>query len=164
MKTYKLLSGLRYSESSGIAVLDSDRIGDLQPGQRSKAQTRGLAEKAMQIHMQRIVRSFVGFAYCADQFYSRAVAEARDLTTELSNDTRDEVLDGPVGFDSRAQRRRKFAADLGLQATCSEWKRRALSALAKKSPAKRGSLPSARRAACNSIDRSRNHPDGGFRI
>lgn len=70
----------------------------------------------MQIHMQRIVGSFVGSAYGAGQFYSRAVTDARDLTTKLSNDTRDEDLNGPVGFDNRAQCKREFAADMGLQA------------------------------------------------
>ncbi|OYY84078.1 MAG: hypothetical protein B7Y61_09605, partial [Rhizobiales bacterium 35-66-30] len=32
------------------------------------------------------------------------------------NDARDEDLDGPVGFSSAAQRKREFAADMGLQA------------------------------------------------
>lgn len=35
---------------------------------------------------------------------------------QLANDARDEDLDGPVGFDTQAQRKREFAADLGLQA------------------------------------------------
>ncbi|NTF97783.1 hypothetical protein [Rhizobium rhizogenes] len=110
---------LRISESFGLALIDSDGIRDLHRGQlieSADALKDGLAEKAMQIHMQRIVGSFVGSAYGAGQFYSRAVTEARDLTTKLSNDTRDEDLDGPVGFDSRAQRKREFAADMGLQA------------------------------------------------
>lgn len=110
---------LRISESFGLSLIDSDGIRDLHRGQlieSADALKDGLAEKAMQIHMQRIVGSFVGSAYGAGQFYSRAVTEARDLTTKLSNDTRDEDLDGPVGFDSRAQRKREFAADMGLQA------------------------------------------------
>lgn len=48
--------------------------------------------------------------------HSRSVTEARDLTAKLSNDYRDENPEGPVGFDSRAQRKREFAADMGLQA------------------------------------------------
>ncbi|QKX00451.1 MULTISPECIES: hypothetical protein [unclassified Agrobacterium] len=110
---------LRISESFGLALIDSDGIRNLHRGQlieSAEALKDGLAEKAMQIHMQRIVGSFVGSAYGAGQFYSRAVTEARDLTTKLSNDTRDEDLDGPIGFDSRAQRKREFAADMGLQA------------------------------------------------
>lgn len=109
----------RISESFGLTVVDSDGIRDLHRQQlidSAEALKEGLAEKAMQIHMQRIVGSFVGSAYGAGQFYSRAVTEARDLTTKLSNDFRDEDLDGPVGFDSRAQRKREFAADMGLQA------------------------------------------------
>ena len=47
---------------------------------------------------------------------SRAVTEAREATAKLANDSRDEDLDGPVGFDSQAQRKREFAADMGLQA------------------------------------------------
>jgi len=110
---------LRISESFGLAVVDSDGIRELHRHQlidSAEALKEGLAEKAMQIHMQRIVGSFVGSAHGAGQFYSRAVTEARDLTTKLSNDFRDEDLDGPVGFDSKAQRKREFAADMGLQA------------------------------------------------
>jgi hypothetical protein len=110
---------LRISESFGLALIDSDGIRDLHRQQlidSAEALTDGLGEKAMQIHMQRIVGSFVGSAYGAGQFYSRSVTEARDLTTKLSNDFRDEDRDGPVGFDSRAQRKREFAADMGLQA------------------------------------------------
>ncbi len=69
----------------------------------------------MQIHLQRIVGSYVGSAYGAGQFYSKAVTEAKDATAKLANDIRDEDLDGPVGFDSNAQRKREFAADMGLQ-------------------------------------------------
>ncbi|SDN38146.1 hypothetical protein [Ensifer sp. YR511] len=109
----------RISESFGLPVVDSDGIRELHRAQlidSAEALKDGLAEKAMQIHMQRLVGSFVGSAYGAGQFYSRSVTEARDLTTKLSNDYRDEDLEGPVGFDSRAQRKREFAADMGLQA------------------------------------------------
>lgn len=110
---------IRICESFGLAIVDSDGIRELHRSQlidSADALKEGLAEKAMQIHMQRIVGSFVGSAYGAGQFYSRAVTEARDLTTKLSNDDRNEDLDGPVGFDGRAQRKREFAADMGLQA------------------------------------------------
>ncbi|HCL66052.1 MAG TPA: hypothetical protein DIC56_14690 [Rhizobium sp.] len=113
------IQALRISESFGLSVIDSDGIRDLHRGQlieSAEALKDGLGEKAMQIHMQRIVGSFVGSAYGAGQFYSRSVTQARDLTTKLSNDYRDEDLEGPVGFDSRAQRKREFAADMGLQA------------------------------------------------
>ena len=89
----------RISESFGLAAVDSDGIRELHRAQlieSAAALKDGLAEKAMQIHMQRIVGSFVGSAYGAGQFYSRSVTEARDLTCKLSNDDRDEDLEGPV--------------------------------------------------------------------
>ena len=106
------------SESFGLPVLDSDGIRDFH--QRSLIEgadtlSEGLSDKAMQIHLQRIVGSYVGSAYGAGQFYSKAVTEAKDATAKLANDIRDEDLDGPVGFDSNAQRKREFAADMGLQ-------------------------------------------------
>ncbi|QWW72476.1 hypothetical protein [Rhizobium sp. WYJ-E13] len=110
---------LRISESFGLPVIDSDGIRELHYSQlidSAEALKDGLGEKAMQIHMQRMVGSFIGSAYGAGQFYSRSVTEARDLTTKLASEFRDEDLEGPVGFDSRAQRKREFAADMGLQA------------------------------------------------
>jgi hypothetical protein len=106
------------SESFGLPVLDSDGIRELH--QRMIVETadslsEGLGERAMQIHLQRIVGAYVGSAHGAGQFYSRAVTEARDATAKASNDLRDEDLDGPVGFDSTAQRKREFAADMALQ-------------------------------------------------
>ena len=70
----------------------------------------------MQIHLQRIVGAYVGSAHGAGQFYSRAVTEARDATAKAACDARDEDVDGPVDFDGPAQRKREFAADMGLQA------------------------------------------------
>ena len=78
----------------------------------------GLGERAMEIHLQRIVGAFVGSAHGAGQFYSKAVSEARDMTAKIANDERDEDRDGPVGFESQAQRKREFAADMALQAFC----------------------------------------------
>jgi hypothetical protein len=75
-----------------------------------------LSEKAMQIHLQRIVGAYVGSACGAGEFYGKAVSDARQATAKLCNDARDEDLDGPAGFDSRAQRKREFAAEMGLQA------------------------------------------------
>jgi hypothetical protein len=110
---------LRICESFGLPVIDGDGIRNLHRAQlieSAEALKDGLGERAMQIHMQRIAGSFVGSAYGAGQFYSHSVTQARDLTARLSNDMRDEDLDGPVGFDSQAQRKREFAADMGLQA------------------------------------------------
>ncbi|WP_336814150.1 hypothetical protein [Bosea sp. MMO-172] len=109
----------RISESFGLAVLDSNGIRDLHERlivETADSLSEGLAERAMQIHLQRIVGAYVGSAHGAGQFYTRAVTEARDATAKSACDDRDEDLDGPVGFDGKAQRRREFAADMGLQA------------------------------------------------
>lgn len=106
------------SESFGLPVLDSDGIRDLHEKlivETADSLSEGLGERAMQIHLQRIVGAYVGSAHGAGQFYSRAVSEARDATAKAANDARDEDLDGPVGFDSAAQRKREFAADMGIQ-------------------------------------------------
>jgi hypothetical protein len=106
------------SESFGLPVLDSDGIRDLHEKliiETADALNEGLGERAMQIHLQRIVGAYVGSAHGAGQFYSRAVTEARDATAKAANDARNEDLDGPVGFDSAAQRKREFAADMGIQ-------------------------------------------------
>ncbi|NHT77661.1 hypothetical protein C8J35_1249 [Rhizobium sp. PP-F2F-G38] len=110
---------LKIAESFGNAVVDSDGIRDEHERlltESAASLSEGLGEKAMQIHLQRIVGAFVGSAHGAGQFYSRAVSEARDATAKASNDARDEDLDGPVGYDSAAQRKREFAADMGIQA------------------------------------------------
>jgi hypothetical protein len=106
------------SESFGLPVLDSDGVRDLHERlivETADALREGLADRAMQIHLQRIVGAYVGSAHGAGQFYSRAVSEARDATAKAANDTRDEDLDGPIGFDSAAKRKREFAADMALQ-------------------------------------------------
>ncbi|WP_137137289.1 hypothetical protein [Rhizobium sp. FKY42] len=110
---------LKIAESFGTAILDSDGIRDLHERlivETATALSDGLGERAMQIHLQRIVGAYVGSAYGAGQFYSKAVTEARDATAKGSADARDEDLDGPVGYDSAAQRKREFAADMGVQA------------------------------------------------
>lgn len=108
----------KIAESFGTAIVDSDGIRSLHERlivETAESLSEGLGEKAMQIHLQRIVGAFVGSAHGAGQFYSRAVTEARDATAKASNDARDEDLDGPVGYDSGAQRKREFAADMGVQ-------------------------------------------------
>ena len=106
------------SESFGLPILDSDGIRNLHEKliiETADALNEGLGERAMQIHLQRIVSAYVGSAYGAGQFYSRAVTEAREATQKLANEARDEALEGPAGFDSAAQRKREFAADMAMQ-------------------------------------------------
>lgn len=81
----------------------------------ARALASALTEKAMQIHLQRVVGSFVGSAFGAAQFYSTKVSEARRLTMASENDERDEDRGGVAGFDSKADRARLFAAEMGLQ-------------------------------------------------
>jgi hypothetical protein len=110
---------LRICESFGLPVPDSEGVRDIHVrliADTSAALSEGLGERAMKIHLQRIVGAYVASAHGAGQFYSRAVSEARDATAKSANDRRDEDLDGPVGFDSAAQRKREFAADVGIQA------------------------------------------------
>ena len=113
------VQALRIAESFGSAVVDGDRVRDKHERliiETADALSEGLAEKAMQIHLQRIVGAYVGSAHGAGQFYSRAVTEARDATAKAANDARDDDRDGIVGYDNSAQRKREFAADMGIQA------------------------------------------------
>jgi hypothetical protein len=110
---------LKIAESFATAILDSDGIRDMHERlivETATGLSEGLGELAMQIHLQRIVGAYVGSAHGAGQFYSKAVTEARDATAKNAVDARDEDLDGPVGYDSAAQRKREFAADMGIQA------------------------------------------------
>jgi len=75
-----------------------------------------LNERAMAMHLQRIVGAYVGSAHGAGNFYSQKVTVARDETSRLANDHRDEDRDGVMGFESKGARARHFAAEMGLQA------------------------------------------------
>ena len=75
-----------------------------------------LNDKAMEIHLQRVVGSFVSSAYGAATFYGTKVTQAKDLTMKSQNDDRDEDRGGVSGFESKAERARQFAAEMGLQA------------------------------------------------
>ena len=73
-------------------------------------------ERAIEIHLQRIVGSFVGSACAAGEFYSAKVSDAKNLTSKLGNDDRDEDREPIYGLESKAQRAREFAAKAGMQA------------------------------------------------
>jgi hypothetical protein len=85
-------------------------------GNMAKAFDGTLNDKATAMHFQRVVGSLVTSAFGAGQFYSQKISEARDLTAKSANEHRDEDRDGAYGFDSKAQRARQFAAEMGLQA------------------------------------------------
>ena len=73
-------------------------------------------EVALKIHVQRLVGAHIASAFRAGEFYSTRITVARDTTTKLTADNRDEDSDGVYGFESRAARARQFAAEAGLQA------------------------------------------------
>jgi len=73
-------------------------------------------DKALEIHMQRIVDGFVRSAHGAGNFYDNKAAEARRATSAIANDDRDEDRHGIDGLQNRAQRACEFAATVGLQA------------------------------------------------
>jgi hypothetical protein len=75
-----------------------------------------LNEKALAIHLQRIVGSYIASAHGAAQFYGTKVTTARDLTARLQNEDRDDDRGGPLGLDDKATRARQFAAQTGVQA------------------------------------------------
>jgi hypothetical protein len=75
-----------------------------------------LSDKALEMHLQRIVGAYVGSAFGSGQFYSTKVSQAIEASSSLANDARDEDRDGVSGFESRAERVRVFAAEMGLQA------------------------------------------------
>ncbi len=80
-----------------------------------KALGEALNERALQIHLQRIVGAHVASAYGTAQFYGAKLSAAKDLTTRLGNDDRDEDRGGPSGFEDKAARARRFAAEMALQ-------------------------------------------------
>ena len=77
------------------------------------ALTDTLNDRALAMHLQRIVGSFVGSAYGAGKFYSDKVTQARDLTAKIANEDRNEDREGVSGCATRA---RQFAGEMGIQA------------------------------------------------
>ena len=102
----------------GLEPVDYDGIRDATQEhitQGAQAFGTALNEKALQIHLQRITGAFVSSAFGAAQFYGTKKSAAMELTSRLLNDDRDEDRDGPIGFDSKAERARLFAAEMALQ-------------------------------------------------
>jgi hypothetical protein len=109
----------KISTTFGLDPVDFDGIREAteeQIGLSVKALQPTVNDTAMRIHLQRVVGSFVGSAHGAATFYSSKVTIARELTTKLANEDRDEDRDGVLGFDSKAARARQFAAETGLTA------------------------------------------------
>jgi hypothetical protein len=107
------------SATFGLEPVDAAGIRDATKNlivQSANVLTANLNEKALQMHLQRVIGAFVSSACGAGQIYGQKISQARDMTTRLANEDRDEDQDGPSGFDSRAARARLFAAETGLQA------------------------------------------------
>ena len=103
----------------GLSVPDFDGIREAHESalrQMWRSFDDALNERATLMHFQRNTGSLVSSAAGAGRFYSEKVSAAREMTSSLANDHRDEDRDAPVGFDSKAQRAREFAADMAIQA------------------------------------------------
>ncbi len=74
-----------------------------------------LNEKALEMHLQRIVDAYVRSAHGAGNFYDGKAAIARQLTSAIANEDRDEDRPGIDGTENKAQRACEFAAVVGLQ-------------------------------------------------
>ena len=94
---------IRFQTGSAITAL-SNAVGDC------------LNDMALRMHMQRIVGAYVGSAYGAGNFYDTKATQARDLTSSVRNDDRDEDRMGIDGQANRAERAREFAAVTAVQA------------------------------------------------
>ena len=73
-----------------------------------------LNDKATEMHFQRIVGALVGSAVGAGRFYSTKVA--RPPPRRRAANGGDDEHGSPIGFESKAQRTREFAADMAMQA------------------------------------------------
>ena len=68
------------------------------------------------MHLQRVVGAYIGSVHSAGNFYDAKAYLARNLSSALFNEDRDEDRPGVDGQANRAERARVFAATVGLQA------------------------------------------------
>jgi hypothetical protein len=109
----------RMSSAYGLDPVDYHGVREAteeQTGLSAQVLHPTVNETAMRIHLQRIVGAFVSSAHGAAGFYQSKVTQARDLTSKLANEDRDEDRDGVYGFETKAARARQFAAQAGLTA------------------------------------------------
>ena len=107
-KVYRVF-GLEPVDVDGIATATETSLI-----QQSEDLRSALSDKAMEMHFQRVVGAYVGSAFGAAQFFDSKRATARDMASKM-NDNRDEVRDGPSGFESKVERAQSFAADMARQ-------------------------------------------------
>jgi len=109
----------KVSSSFGLLLPEYETIRDTHEQLLRKAWLsfdEALNDKATAMHFQRIVGAFVSSAQGAGNFYSDKVTEARNLTSALASEYRDEDREAPAGFESKAERARQFAAEMAMQA------------------------------------------------
>ncbi len=75
-------------------------------GTVARAMTSYMNETAMRMHLQRIVGAHIGSAFGAGQFYDTKAEQARNLTSAIANEDRDEDRMGVDGGANRAARAR----------------------------------------------------------
>ena len=109
--TIARMFGLDDVDEAGIRESAEECFGRL-----GQALRPHLNDRALAIALQRMVGAYVGSAFGAGQFYSNKVSEAQAATNRLLNDGADEDREEGSGFETAAQRKREFAAEVGLQA------------------------------------------------
>ena len=87
-----------------------------QVARSAKVLSDNLSDKAVEMHLQRIVDAFVRSAHGAGTFYESKAKIARDLNSKVMNQDRDEDRMGVDGTPNDAERAREFAALMGVQA------------------------------------------------
>ncbi len=75
-----------------------------------------LSERAVEMHLGRIVDAHVRSAHGAGLFYGTKAKVARDLNSKVANEDRDEDRMGVDGLANDAERAREFAAQMAVQA------------------------------------------------
>jgi len=103
----------------GLEDVDYEKIRDtvqLNCLGENDALRKVLSEKALQMHLERIVGAYVASAWGAANFYSNKATEAARLNSSFACDDRDEDRDGVAGFESKRDRAREFAAQMASQA------------------------------------------------
>ena len=103
----------------GMVEVDYDAIREATEehiARSAAALADNLSDRAIEMHLQRIVDAFVRSAHGADTFYEGKAKIARDLNSRVANEDRDEDRIGIDGTANRAERAREFAAQMGLQA------------------------------------------------
>jgi hypothetical protein len=107
------------SRAFAIVEVDYDAIREVteeQVARSAAALSAHLSDKATELHMQRIVDAFVRSAHGAGVFYGTKASLARDLSSQVANEDRDEDRMGVDGTANRANRAREFAAQMAMQA------------------------------------------------